>query len=69
MTQAGLAGLQTAQTLLERTANRIAAPPSDTLDLSAEMVSLLESRNLFETNIRVLQTADDMTKSTIDILA
>jgi len=58
-------GMEEAQKKLERTAERIArseSPPED-------MVELLSARNQFESNARVLQTADEMRKRLIDIFA
>ena len=67
--------LQQANTQLETAAARIAAasansPDSATLDvvdLSAEMVALMSARNLFDTNLATLKTADQMQESLIDI--
>jgi flagellar hook protein FlgE len=58
-------GTEEAQKTLERTAERIArsdSPPED-------MVELLSARDQFETNARVIQTADEMQKRLIDIFA
>jgi flagellar basal body rod protein FlgB len=63
-----LAGLDRAASSLNQTASRLAAGPADTVDLSAEMVALLEARNSFETNTKVIQTEDQMTKSLLNLL-
>lgn len=41
----------------------------DTVDLSAEMVALMESRNQFAANLKTLQVGDRMAQATLDILA
>jgi flagellar basal body rod protein FlgG len=50
-----LAGMNTAQARLEHTATRIAhvSEPEDRVDLSAEMVALMESRDDFAANAKV----------------
>jgi len=58
-------GMEEAQKKLERTAEQLArteSPPED-------MVELLSARNRFVTNARVIQTAEEMQKRLIDILA
>ncbi len=65
ITGVALGGMEEARKKLERTAERIArpeAPPED-------MVELLSARNQFETNARVIQTADEMQKRLLDIFA
>jgi flagellar hook protein FlgE len=69
---ATLGGMQNAQSKLEKTAERIAgasAPTADSVDLSTEMVGMLAARNQFQVNARVFQTADEMQKKLVDILA
>jgi flagellar hook-associated protein FlgK len=65
-----LAGLDRATTSLNQTASKIAniSTPVDTVDLSAEVVNLIQARNGFETNTKVLQTEDEMTKSLFSII-
>ncbi len=65
-----LGGMNEAQGRVESAARRLAsaAEPTDTVDLSAEMVALMEARNAFTTNARVLETADEIQKNVIDIL-
>jgi hypothetical protein len=61
---------------LERTASRLARLPlaleqpvgQDAVELSAEMVSLLEARHLFQVNARVLKTAFEMEARLLDVL-
>ena len=70
-----LQALQQANTQLETAAARIAdaganSPDGATLDvvdLSAEMVALMSARNLFDTNLATLKTADQMLKDLVDI--
>lgn len=67
-----LGGMQNAQSTLEKTAERIAAvspESSDSVDLSSEMVAMLAARNQYQTNARVIQSADDMQKKLLDLLA
>ncbi len=69
-----LGGLERAQKQVEQTATRLARvdttqPPADTVDLSAEMVSLIEARNTYETNLNVLKTADQMRGEIVNLLA
>ena len=69
---ATLGGMQNAQSKLEKTAERIAgasAATPDSVDLSTEMVGMLAARNQFQVNARVFQTADEMQKKLLDILA
>ncbi|MBM3745623.1 MAG: hypothetical protein FJW34_07485 [Acidobacteria bacterium] len=73
---AALDGLTQAQAMLEGTAYRLARlplaleqpAPQDCVDLSAEMVNLLEARNLFQINTRVLRTAFEMDEHLLDVL-
>ena len=72
---AALAGMQRAEDLLDRTAQRLASMsnasgdgPVDTVDLSAEMVALLEARNLMAINVKAAQAAEEMAARTLDIL-
>ena len=59
-----LAGLQQAEARLERTAQRLAraSSPEDTVDLSAEMVALIEARLLAQANLNVLRTQAEIAK-------
>ena len=42
--------------------------PLDTLDLSTEVVALMEARNDFRANVKAAQTADEMSKTLPNIL-
>jgi flagellar hook protein FlgE len=67
-----LGGMQTALSTLETTAERIVAvspETSDSVDLSSQMVAMLAARNQFQSNARVIQTADDMQKKLLNLLA
>ena len=73
-----LSGLQQAQSQFEQSAAKVASAgatastggmPTDTVDLSAEMVAQLSAKNQFSANLSMLKTADQMMKSTIDLLA
>ena len=69
---AALSGMRDAQTKLEKTAERLAGAPGpapDSVDLSAETVGMLAARSQFQINARVFQTADEMQKTLLDILA
>ena len=67
-----LAGMKQAEESLQKTASRLAgagvAGAGDTVDLSAEMVALIEARNEFAVNTKVVRTEDQMTKSLLNIL-
>jgi flagellar hook protein FlgE len=71
-----LQGMQQAADRFQASAERIArmpssatTPPEDTLDLSTEMINLLESRNQFAANVKTAKVGDDMTKAMLDLLA
>jgi flagellar hook protein FlgE len=56
---------------LDRAASRIAAisqPSSDTVDLSTEMVALIQARNDFGANVKAAQTMDEVSKSLLNIV-
>jgi flagellar hook protein FlgE len=65
-----LAGMHAAQTRMEPTATRIAhvSKPEDHIDLSAGFVALMESRNNFAANAKVLKAADQMQQSVLDLM-
>jgi hypothetical protein len=71
--------MQQADAQFDATASRIAnlpfpavpgaqSNPPDNLELSANIVSLLQSRNYFDANAKVAHVADDIQKSTLNIL-
>ncbi|MGH9666595.1 MAG: flagellar basal body rod C-terminal domain-containing protein [Bryobacteraceae bacterium] len=71
-----LQGMNQAEQSVNKAAARIArAPlaaasgdPQDIVDLSAEMIALLEARNNFSANAKVVQTAGDLSKTLIGML-
>jgi flagellar hook protein FlgE len=71
-----LAGMNAAEASLNRTASNIAnfggtpanAPGGDTLDLSTDMIGLIEARNNFSANVKAAQTEDQMTQSLLKMI-
>lgn len=69
-----LRAMNQAEQSLNKAAGRIAqspfatASPDDTVDLSAEMIALLEARDNFSANTKVIQTADEMSKTLLEML-
>ena len=62
-----------AETQLNKAASDIARLPvastgGDVVDLSASMLALIESRNNFEANTKVLKVADEMSRDLINLL-
>ena len=73
--QAGLDGLRRAETSVEKSAARLAqistaltGEPHDYVDLSSEAVAIIEARTSFQANLKSIDTADQMTEATLDIL-
>ena len=69
---AALGGMHNAQGTLERAAERIAGAskqPADSVDLSNEMIDMLAARNQYQANAQVIQTAGEMQKKLLNILA
>ncbi len=66
-----LSGMHAAETRLEHAANRIArvSQPEDQVDLSAEMVALIEARNNFAANANVMKTADEVERSLLELVS
>lgn len=70
-----LAGMQQAADRLNLSASRIARAPfealnpaqADTIDLSVEMVGILEARNAFTANVNVAKVGDEMTRATLEL--
>jgi flagellar hook protein FlgE len=75
--QSALDGMQAAGTQIDTTAARIAnypfaMPPAnsgDALDLSTDMVNLLQASDNFAADTKTAQVADQMQQSTISMLA
>jgi hypothetical protein len=66
-----VAGMQQAESRLEADTTRLAraSDPTDSVDLSAEIVNLIQSRNDFALNAKVWKTGDEIQRSTLNILA
>ncbi len=56
-------GLQRAEGQFNQAAQAIATPQSDSVDLSAQAVALIQAKNNFEANLKALQAGDEMTKT------
>ena len=66
-----LGGLNQAQGNFEKAARRIAsggAASGDATDLASDTVSLISARNDFAANIKTLKVADEMQRTTLDLL-
>jgi flagellar basal body rod protein FlgG len=64
-----LAGMMRAETTVNQIATRLAQPAGDSVDLSTEMVSLMQAQNSYATNVKIAQTEDQMTQSALSLLA
>ena len=69
-----LSGLNQAQTNFETAARRVASAggsnaPEDTVDLSANMVALIQAKNDFTANLNTVKVADEMQRTALDMLA
>jgi flagellar hook protein FlgE len=67
-----LAGLNQAASSLDKAAAKLAkagfSPEGDTVDVSAVMVNLMQVRNDFGANLKVIRTQDEMTKNLLNTL-
>jgi len=69
-------GLNRAEERVQRVAERLsrlplsgdAAAPEDVVDLSAEVVALIEAKSLHGVNAKVVQTAAELDQHILDIL-
>jgi flagellar basal body rod protein FlgG len=73
MNIAPLTGMEQAEGQLNQAASRIAALPAaaqgaDVVDLSQEMVTLLQARNSFEANVKTLEVMDEMVHTTLNLV-
>jgi flagellar hook-associated protein FlgK len=69
--QIPLEGMDRASANLDRAASRIAAigqPSGDTVDLSTEMVALIQARDNFGANVKAAQTMDEVTQSLLNVV-
>jgi hypothetical protein len=65
---APLSGMRQAETAVNQVAKRPAQPPTDSVDLSSDAVSLLSAKDSFAMNTKVAETEDQMTRSELNIL-
>jgi hypothetical protein len=71
-----LQGLETSQAQFDQAAGRLASVGSpspgtasvDTVDLSAQTISLLSAKNAFELNLSVMKIANEMQSHLVDLL-
>ncbi len=73
---AALEGLNRAEGKVDQAAVRISqagvasnGSPGDTVDLATEIVNLAVAKDEYLVNLKALQSGDELTKHTIDILA
>lgn len=70
-----LQGMSRAETRVNRTAERVARvggtleTPEDSVDLSADMVNLMQGRNDYAMNAKVAKTFEQMSGAVLNILA
>ncbi|PWU01360.1 MAG: hypothetical protein C5B51_22875 [Terriglobia bacterium] len=76
ITLTALAGLSQAESAVESAAARLSraglspdGSSGDTVDLATEIVDLMTAKQQFQANLKSLETANEMTKHTLDILA
>ena len=65
--------IQRASASVNQTASRLARPVDvsgngDIVDLSAEMIALLQAKNATAMGVKIAQTVDDLQRSTLDVL-
>ena len=65
---APLSGMMQAETSVNQIATRLAQPAGDSVDLSTEMVSLMQAENSFAGNVKVAQSEDQMTQGALSIV-
>ena len=75
---AAVGGIRQAESRIEDAARQLARPPDairaaasaakDTVELSAEAVALLMSRNVLEANVEVIKTQDGIGQALLDLL-
>lgn len=72
----GLEGMARALERLQKTSERIARSgvpaqngTEDVVDLSPELVAMLEARNAYEANLELTRAANEMAARTLDMLA
>lgn len=62
-------GMQRASQQLETSASRIARFGAEDVDITSEMVKVIEARHDFKANAKVVEAARDMSRALLDILA
>ncbi len=65
--------IQRASASVDQAASRLARPvdvsgEGDIVDLSAEMIALLQAKNATEVGVKIAQTVDDLQQSTLNVL-
>lgn len=65
--------IQRASASVDQTASRLARPVDvsgngDIVDLSAEMIALLQAKNATAVGVKIAQTVDDLQQSTLSVL-
>lgn len=67
----GIAGMHRASNSFEASASRVARYGTGLadVDIASEMVDVMEAKALFKASTTIVRVADEMAKSTIDILA
>ncbi len=66
---APLSGMRQAETTVNQVAWRLAKPISESVDLSAEAVSLMMARDNFALNGKAAQAEDQMTQAALSVMA
>ncbi len=66
---APLAGMIRAESTVNQVASRLAKPTSDSVDLSAEAVSLMMARNSFALDVKVAQAEYQITQAALSVMA
>lgn len=66
--------IQQASAAVDQAATRLARPvdlggKGDVVDLSAEMVALLQAKNAAAMGVKIAKTVDDLEQSTLNVLA
>jgi flagellar hook protein FlgE len=76
ITSTAIEGLNRAEEKLQSVATKLArspiaesGQPKDTVDLSAAAVEMMDARNKHAVNVKVIETAEEMSKHLLDILA
>lgn len=67
-TQFNTAASKIAQWPASQTGQGNAAPPQDQVDLSTQAVALLQSKNNFEANTKMIKIADDMQQTLLNMV-